>query len=96
MKRTIFKFPLELANTQRIAIPKEAEVMCVQAQGNQPVMYVHLDAAELAKEPRTFRTFGTGHPIPEEEALEYIGTYQLDGGALVFHVFEVVEAESET
>jgi hypothetical protein len=32
------------------------------------------------------RVFGTGHP-GIESSMDYIGSYQLYGGALVFHVF---------
>lgn len=42
--------------------------------------------AEIVQE-RTFSIYGTGH---EHESIsgEYVGTFQLQGGALVFHVFE--------
>lgn len=38
----------------------------------------------------TIRIFGTGHTIQDADRLEYIGTIQMCGGALVFHVFKVV------
>lgn len=34
--------------------------------------------------------FGTGHTIQDADRLEYIGTIQMCGGALVFHVFKVI------
>jgi len=37
--------------------------------------------------PRTFAIYGTGHKHEHVEGT-YIGTFQLDGGSLVFHVFE--------
>lgn len=38
-------------------------------------------------EIRTFAIYGTGH-VQESICGEYIGTFQLHSGALVFHVFE--------
>lgn len=42
---------------------------------------------------RTFRVFGTGHPIPEADAYTtpvYTNTAIVPGGALVWHLFELV------
>ena len=39
------------------------------------------------KELRTFSIYGTGHQH-ESISGEYVGTFQLHGGALVYHVFE--------
>jgi hypothetical protein len=35
-----------------------------------------------------FRIAGTGHPITDD-IKRYVGTFQIDRGSLVFHVFEV-------
>jgi hypothetical protein len=37
--------------------------------------------------PRRFRVAGTGHEL-EPYVDRYIGTFQMLGGTLVFHVFE--------
>jgi hypothetical protein len=37
---------------------------------------------------RTFRVFGTGHPLPPGVALAHRGTALAAGGALVWHLFE--------
>lgn len=36
--------------------------------------------------PRTFRVFGTGHPLPDDVA--FVGTAIVPGGELVWHLFE--------
>ena len=37
---------------------------------------------------RTFYTFATGQPLPEEfDQLHYVGTYQLHDGSFVGHVY---------
>jgi hypothetical protein len=36
----------------------------------------------------TVRIYGTGHEAPDDlDGLHYAGTFQLAGGALVFHAF---------
>ena len=40
---------------------------------------------------RHFRLSGTGHPLGEDylRIINYIGTFQMENGALVFHLFEI-------
>lgn len=37
---------------------------------------------------RTLLIFGTGHKIPDVD-LKYIGTYQIESGIFVFHLYEL-------
>lgn len=46
---------------------------------------------EAPKAKRGFVTLGTGHKFPEAERFHFIGTFQLDEGALIFHLFEYME-----
>lgn len=39
------------------------------------------------KEPRSFRVFGTGHPLPAD-AGRHVGAAVTAGGRLVWHLFE--------
>lgn len=41
---------------------------------------------------RCFEMFGTGHFIPQSEFIgrKYIGTVQIYGGSLIFHIFEKI------
>ena len=86
MTTTIWKFPLQVIDKQVISMPKDAIVLTVQVQGSQPCLWARL-SPDTPSEKRTFLTYGTGHEI-ESEPGPYIGTYQLEGGQLVFHVFE--------
>lgn len=87
MKR-VFKYPLETTDEQTVHMPRGAHPLCVQVQGG-PCLWAMVDDQQPT-EPRTIRVIGTGHPIPDADRLDYIGTYQLHGGALVFHIFLVV------
>lgn len=83
--RTIWKFPLGPRIT--LQLPKYAQILTVQSQGNTGYLWVLLDPDELPIE-RTFHTFATGESIGNEP-MHYIGTFQLANGTLVFHTFEV-------
>jgi hypothetical protein len=43
---------------------------------------------EASKEKRRFELYGTGHDVPESDGLIHVGTFQMQDGALVFHLFE--------
>lgn len=82
----IFKYTLDVADTQQIEMPQGAKILSCQAQNNEPQLWVLVDDSAPI-EARTFTMYGTGHPI-ENDPGRYVGTYQLHDGALVFHVFE--------
>jgi hypothetical protein len=85
--KAIWKFPLETTGRQTIAIPKDGFILHVAAQFNIPCLWVEVDPT-APKVDRQFEIFGTGHPIPEADR-DYLGSYFLDGGSLVFHVIEL-------
>jgi hypothetical protein len=88
--KTIWKFPLETTDLQTVRMPSGAVVLTVEAQDARPCLWALVDS-EAPKVNRRFAIYGTGHPFGGGD---YIGTYQLVGGALVFHVFELTEAEN--
>lgn len=69
-----------------IEMPQGAETLCVQMQGTQPCIWAKVDDAK-PMENRMFHVRGTGHLLQENEG-KYIGTFQMLGGSLIFHVFE--------
>lgn len=40
---------------------------------------------------RRFSVRGTGHRFPEHETVRYVGTFQLERGDFIGHLFEVLE-----
>ena len=84
--KTIWKYTLGKRTSATLQMPLKAKILCVQVQGNEPMIWAEVDDS-LPMENRVFLTIGTGWPI-EEQDKTYVGTYQLQGGALVFHVFE--------
>ena len=86
MERKIFKYELEIMDSQLLMIPSGAEILTVQTQSELPKLWALCDPEQI-KEARTICIFGTGNPIPEGN-FKYISTFQLMGGIAVFHVFE--------
>jgi hypothetical protein len=83
--RTIYKYPLNLTDTQQIKLPKLAECLTVQMQQGHPCMWAIVDPAQPT-EVLTVHLVGTGHPVPSKVgALQYLGTVQ-DAG-FVWHFF---------
>lgn len=86
---TIYKYPLEITDTQDIPLRNNGQILTVQMQEGRPCIWarVNTDDPEVLHEKRTILTYGTGHPI-EQKNIRYIGTYQVHARGLVFHVFE--------
>ena len=84
----IWKFPLQANRHAVLDMPTGARILCVQTQFGRPYVWALVDPSQTVG-PRMLLTFGTGHPMgPEHATLPYVGPLQLDGGALVFHVFD--------
>jgi hypothetical protein len=88
--RTVYKYPVQVTDAPTVRLPKGAQVLTVQEQCGDVFMWALVDPS-AEKEARTFRIAGTGHPVDDGLELKFVSTFQMRGGALVFHVFEVVE-----
>ena len=88
--KTIWKYQLShLAYQFTIEMPEGAKPLCVQMQRDEATMWALVETgAPMVK--REFVICGTGRLL-SGDSLVYIGTYQQMGGALVWHVFEVVQ-----
>lgn len=84
--KTIYKYQLEVTDEQVIKMPAYAEILTVQIQDGIPCIWVAVNTV-FADRDYKIRTIGTGNPIEKEFKGRYIGTYQLQNGSLVFHVF---------
>lgn len=89
--KTIYKYPVYLCGKFTIKLPKSAPILTVQMQHASPFMWALVDTrAELVD--RTFYLCGTGQDLSEEvTAYGYIDTVQMNGGAFVWHLFEVLD-----
>ena len=87
MRKTIWKYDVPIEDYFEINMPKDAQILTIQTQNGEPKLWALVNP-DNATEKRIFRHSGTGHPITDNN-MDYIGTYQLHGGELIFHVFEV-------
>lgn len=86
--RSIWKYELNVTDEQLIEIPTGAEILAVQVQHSVPCLWARVDP-NATKVKRRILTHGTGHTLSAITGV-YIDSYQLNGGDLVFHVFEEI------
>jgi len=90
MKKTIWKYELPFPETQ-LQMPMGAQVLDVQVQNDTPCIWALVDQ-KLKLEIRKFKFFGTGHEIDSFITKQnYVGTFQLREGLLIFHLFETTK-----
>lgn len=86
MKR-IFKYELEMRDTQTVALPRNGVVLSVVNQNERMMMYALVDDLELATEDVKFIIHGTGHEANDIINARFVSTVLLRGATIVFHVF---------
>lgn len=91
---TIWKFPFAVGDDISIKMPACAEVLSVGVQDNTACVWARVDPA-WPERVYHFRMYGTGHPLNPHDVGRFVGTIQMAGGALVFHVFEAATASVE-
>ncbi len=81
-----------------IDLPADAQILDVQIQHEDEgaQMWCLLDP-DSPKIERRFVTYETGHSIEiPQENLKYRGTFQLNGGSWIYHIFEIISESSRT
>jgi len=91
MRKAVWKYTLEVADEQIIEMPIGAEMLTVETQrgfdADWPTLWALVDV-DADKSQRKIAMRGTGHHADGLEAARYVGTAQLLGGRLVYHVFD--------
>ncbi len=88
MRTVVYKYRVRVEDEFDVPLPVGSEVLSVQMQHGEPVMWVRHTSDTTKIESRRFRLAGTGHLIVGEWL--HIGTFQMSGGDLVFHLFEEI------
>ena len=83
----IFKYPIIVEDSFTLKMPEGARPLCVQIQHGVPWIWAAVDPMEPDVD-HVFHVCGTGHERNEISVEQYIGTFQLASGGLVFHVFD--------
>lgn len=84
--KTIWKFPLDITDLQPVRMPQGAQILSVQMQYDRLVLWAVVDP-EAKGELRTIEIIGTGNLV-NPASRQFIGTVQMNGGLLVWHIFE--------
>lgn len=82
--KTVWKYILKPAISIEMLIA--SQLLSVNEQDGKICLWVLVDPEDMRMEVRHFRVFGTGHNIPDKQL--FVGSALLEGGSLVFHVFE--------
>lgn len=85
--KKIYKYQLKFININELKLPKDYTVLSMQMQGGQLSLWIIFDLKnENNLIDTTIGMFATGELIkPTLDA--YLGTFQLNNGAAIFHVF---------
>ena len=90
-KMKVLRFPMLLVDEQRIQIQQGAELLTVYMGHDYPCIWARVDT-DAPTVIRRFLVRGDGQASPGLETA-YVGTFQVAGGRLVFHVFDGGEEE---
>lgn len=92
MGLAIWKFPIPFSDDGHVEMPAGARLLTVALQRRELCVWAAVDT-EAPTVRRRFAIRGTGHPLRTVGPMTpFVGTFFLDGGALVFHVFDLGEA----
>lgn len=101
-QQIIYKYALMLyQDLYEIVLPADSKPLSVQTQNidgdgyshvqvwvQLPRVQKHEDNADLETATFQFYTVGTGHLLPDDiDTYEYLSTWQIENGALVFHTY---------
>ena len=82
----VWKFTLLKIDHQIICVPPPAEILTVATQHDEPQIWFLVDPNKPPTQDVEIFTVGTGHHTPKA-SWTYIGSYQLNDGYFVGHVF---------
>jgi len=85
MNQRIYKYMFDVNDIVTFEMPKGATVLHVQCQRGTPCLWALVDL-DAPVDRREFRIVGTGHPFPDANKFEHVGTFLNE--PFVWHVFE--------
>jgi hypothetical protein len=89
----ILKYPILIADEVGITMPAGARLLSVQYQESTDEICVWALVDTTAPDAsRVLRIFGTGEPVDVPANTAFLGTVQMHGGALVWHIFDLGDA----
>ena len=87
--KTAYKYHIKVQSTNVVTMPKGAQILTCQEQGNKLTLWAIVDPNEAQMQERIISVYGTGHPTERDlQVSDWIATVQIE--FLVWHVFEHV------
>ena len=83
---SIWKYEIIISDVVYVEMPDGAQLLSVQLQNDVPYIWAKVNTSKPPCK-RIFRIYGTGH-VHDKINGAFLGTIQLNGGTLVFHVFD--------
>lgn len=86
--KSVYKYTLDIKESNVIELPLFSEVLSVESQGENIVVYGLVNTEQKETISYDFRTYGTGHIIEFDlKEYKFLGTVKMYNGGLMFHVF---------
>jgi hypothetical protein len=85
--QTIWKYPIPIQDHIEIEMPKTAKLLRFAEQSGGLFLWVMVPVGDSEMVKRKLCLAGTGHTLDDYPAA-YVGTVLLEGGRLVFHLFD--------
>lgn len=87
--KVIWKYPIEITDSQELSIPLGAKFISAISQGDQVVLYFLVDPGEAKSQVIELRILGTGHCYNDGylDGFRFLETIVTHGGMLVWHIF---------
>jgi hypothetical protein len=84
----IWKYTFNVEDDFAIEMPRSAKIVNVQVQAGITCMWAIVDPKSDTV-IRRFKVVGTGQPFEYSDRVKHVGTFQLAGGRLVYHLLEI-------
>lgn len=88
--RTIYKYPFPIAGigSIKVEMPRGAQILDVQKQGEKFYLWALIDTDEVVMKPQGFTIIGTGQEIDKNATQYWIKYWKtIQDGAFVWHIF---------
>lgn len=85
--RSIYKYKIDIDDTQTLTLPKGAEILSVINQFDDACIYAIVDTDTTETEEYSLQCYGTGHTIRHDDSYKFLGTVAMLGGNFIYHVF---------
>jgi len=87
MDQTIWKYNVKIDDVQKVQMPMASKLLSVQVRHGMVAIWAMVNP-EQQMVLRTIQMAGTGHDMSDRIMGDFLGTFQIENGALVFHVFD--------